>query len=182
MDDARELQTSDEPAVDETSMLHAGTTGAEARDMSQDTPAEEHAAPQPYGSREEVLECAMGEQREIEAAHGSTPDADPSQAAGFNRILSIWTLVGSLLGAGVGALAGWLAVHYRGAAPELVIALAAVGVVVGAVVAGAWRVETEDGRVQGVVEEKLPTSGAPGDREPEQAEERGTPAGMRSGG
>ena len=185
MGDGRQGEVRDEPAVDETSMLHAGTTGAEARDMARGE-GTQTGTPQTHGSREEVVERAMGEQREIEAAHGATPHADPSQQQGFNRILSIWTLVGSLLGAGIGALAGWLAVHYRGAAPELVVALAAVGVVVGAVVVGAWRVEREDGRVQKVVEEKVPTAGTPGDEDvqaaPEQPEEERTPAGTRAGG
>jgi len=185
MGDARNGQVRDEPAVDETSMLHAGTTGAEARDMARADDAQT-GTPQTHGSREEVIERAMGEQREIEAAHGATPQADPSQQQGFNRILSIWTLVGSLLGAGIGAFAGWLAVHYRGSQPELIIALAAVGVVVGAVVVGAWRVEREDGRVQKVVEEKVPTTGTPGDEDlgapAQKPEEQRTPAGTRAGG
>jgi F0F1-type ATP synthase assembly protein I len=185
MGDARDGQVRDEPAVDETSMLHAGTTGAEARDMARGD-GTESGTPQTHGSREEVIERAMGEQREIEAAHGATPDEDPSQRAGFNRILHVWTLVGALIGAGIGALAGWLAVHYRGSQPELIIALAAVGVVVGAVVVGASRVAREDGRVQKVVEEKVPTAGTPGDEDleaaPEQPEEQRTPAGTRTGG
>ena len=183
MDEARDRQTRLEEKVgDETSMLYAGTTGAEARDLEREGGDADDAAPTPYGSREEVLERAMGEQREIEAAHGATPAADPSQRSGFNRILSMWTFIGALLGAGLGALAGWLAVHYRGSAPELIIALAAVGLVVGSVIVGAYRVEAEDGRVQSVVEMKVADAGAgtPRDEEAEDAAPR-TPVGMRSG-
>src|SRR5439155_21873728 len=49
-----------------------------------ESPHAEGALPTPYGSREEVLEEAMAEQRKTEAAHGSTPAADPSQRTGLN--------------------------------------------------------------------------------------------------
>jgi hypothetical protein len=189
MDDARDQRVQDEVG-EKVSMLSTGTTGAEARDRVDDAeaPAEDSAAPTPYGSREEVLERVMVEQREIGAAHGSTPAADPRQRSGFNRILSLWTLAGALLGAGVGAFAGWLAVHYRGSATPLIGALAAVGLIAGAVIVGAYRVEAEDGRVQSVVEAEAqrPGAGSPGD---EDAEEQGegeqasrAPVGTRSGG
>jgi hypothetical protein len=198
MDDARDRRTLEPPEqaaehdyetaervedeVDETSMLYAGTSGAEARDLAGGEDGS-GGPPPPYGSREEVLESAMGEQREIEAAQGSTPAADPSQRSGFNRILSFWTFVGALLGAGVGAFAGWLAVHYKDSSYPIIIALAAVGVIVGAVIVGAYRVEAEDGRVQEAVESEVDEAraGTPGDEEPD-AEAPRAPVGTRSGG
>jgi hypothetical protein len=168
--------------------LHAGTTGAEARDRLHEPdppaggPADPNAAPPIYGTREEVLERVVEEQADIEGAQGSTPAADPSQRSGFTRILHAWTLVGALLGAGVGAFAGWLAVAYRDASYQLIIALAAVGLLVGAVIVGASRVAREDGRVDRAVEAEVQArgQGTPGDEEPD--EQPAQPAGTRSGG
>jgi hypothetical protein len=170
---------------EEKSAFHAGTTGAEARDRG--GPADQDGVPMPHGSREEVLERVMDEQAEIEAVQGSTPEVDPSQRRGFTRSLLSWTLAGALAGAGLGAFAGWLAYHFRGSASPTIIALAAVGALVGAIIVGFYRAGTEDGRVERAVEAEVQGrgQGTPGDEEPgdEEPGERPTePAGTRSGG
>jgi F0F1-type ATP synthase assembly protein I len=182
--DRAQAERADERIIEKVPLVAAGTTGAEARDRVQDEPAEGSGdRPTPYGSREEVLERVMEQQSHIEAVQGSTPAADPSQRGGFNKILHAWTLVGALLGAGVGALAGWLAVHYKDSSYPIIIALAAVGLVVGAVIVGAARVSAEDGRVQRRVDDEVAEVGTSSPGSGDETRERSAEtAGTRSGG
>jgi F0F1-type ATP synthase assembly protein I len=138
--------------------LFTGTTGEEARSRPGGPGAQEDLLPDleegPH-DREEVLERVSAEQAPIAVAQGASPAADPSRRRGFTRILHGWALVGALCGAGLGVLAGWLAVHFSGSSPALMIGLGAFGLVVGAVVVGAARAGAEDGRVDRAVQRHL---------------------------
>jgi F0F1-type ATP synthase assembly protein I len=187
MDEIERTQRAGGEVEEAASAFHTGTTGADARDRTHALegggPADQNGVPTPHGSREEVLERVMEEQAEIEAAQGATPEADPSQRLGFTRSLLGWTLAGAFMGAALGAFAGWLAYNFKDSAPPIIIALAAVGALVGAVIVGFYRVSTEDGRVERAVEAEVRargSQGTPGDEEP--GERRTEPAGTRSGG
>jgi len=142
--------------------LFTGTTGEEARSRPGGPGAQDDLLPEleegPH-DREEVLERVSAEQAAIAMAHGASPAADPSQRRGFTRILHGWALVGAACGAGLGVLAGWLAVHFSGSSTDLMIGLGAFGLVVGAVVVGASRAGAEDGRVDRDVQRHLDEEG-----------------------